>query len=147
VGWFEVAATRDGRQYSVSTFPTGLSPAGWHRENVVQRIPLGTLDYLTPRALVGMMINWLIFRGGWTVVVAPWGGGWTRVWKVRVESEAESERRANALYQMIANYQWDPAEEAPPCGSERSVVRRLRAHGGSEDGQRRHSRRGPRDDN
>jgi hypothetical protein len=114
VGWFDLAATRDGREYSVSTFPTGLSPAGWHRESALERIPLGKLDYLTPRALVGLAINRLVYRGGWTVVVAPWQGGWTREWKVRVSSEAESDRRASALHQLIESYQWDPAREPPP---------------------------------
>ena len=114
MGWFNVATTRDGREYSVSTFPTGLSPAGWHRDSALHRIPLGTLDYLTPRAIIGTVINRVFFRGSWTVVVAPWKGGWTREWKVRVKSEAESDRRANALFQLINTHQWDPAEEPPP---------------------------------
>lgn len=71
VGWFEVATSKAGKDYSVSTFRTGLSPAGWRPESAVNRIPLGTLDYFTPRGMIGLLINQVVYRGGWTVVVAP----------------------------------------------------------------------------
>jgi hypothetical protein len=111
LSWFDVAETADGRSYSVSTRPTGLTAL---RASGAARIPLGWLDYLAPNVMIGWLVNRLIFRGQWTVLIAPWYGHRGQRWSVRVPDEDQADRRARALHELIHTHQWDPESEPPP---------------------------------
>lgn len=116
VSWFDVAETPDGRSYSVAAYRAGTFPAltGGIPGAVSGVLRLLMLPFV---GLVGPLV-WLAnrarFGNTWTVRIAPWYGHRGKRWKVRVPSEAASDRRANALYQLISTGQWDPQLGAPP---------------------------------
>ena len=112
MSWFDIAETPDGRSYSVAAYRAGTSSA------VTGGVP-GVLRLLVMPGIlvlgpVGWLFNRILFRRMWTVRVAPWYGHRGKRWKVRVTTEAESDRRANALFQLIRTGQWNPEAEPPP---------------------------------
>ena len=114
MGWFDVAATPDGRSYSVAAYRTGTARMGAVPGAVPAGASLGGLQEMLTLGLFSRLLNATIFRGTWTVRVAPWYGHRGKRWKVRVPSEHDSDHRAEALFQLIKTGQWDPEREAPP---------------------------------
>jgi hypothetical protein len=114
MGWFDVAATPGGRSYSVAAYRTGTIRIGAVPGATPAGASLGSVQDGLLFALLGRLLNVVLFRGSWTVRVAPWYGHRGKRWKVRVQTEEESDRRAEALFQLIKTGQWDPAIESPP---------------------------------
>lgn len=111
MSWFDVVEAPDGRSYSVSAYRTGTVRVG----AVPGAMPaIASVGRLFPLAAIGWVANLLFFSDSWTVRVAPWYGRRGKRWKFRVKGEPESDRRAEALCQLIKTGQWDPRREAPP---------------------------------
>jgi hypothetical protein len=116
VSWFDVAETPDGRSYSVAAYRAGTSTAltGGVPGAVSGGLRLLLLPYIWVVGPVVWVVARIRFRHTWTVRIAPWYGHRGKRWKVRVPTEPVSDRRANALFQLINTGQWDPELEPPP---------------------------------
>ena len=114
MGWFDVAATPDGRSYSIAAYRTGTARIGAVPGAVPAGASLGGVNEMLTIGVFSRLLNATLFHGSWTVRIAPWYGHRGRKWKLRVGTEGESDRRAEAYFQLIKSGQWDPAKEPPP---------------------------------
>jgi hypothetical protein len=114
VGWFDVAEAPGGTSYSVAAYRSGTVRVGAVPGAVPAGTSLGGLQEVFTFGTFGWLINRVVFRGTWTVRIAPWYGRRGKRWKFRVQTEGEADRRAEALWQLIDTGQWDPALEPPP---------------------------------
>jgi hypothetical protein len=117
VGWFDIAETPDGRSYSVAAYRAGTSPAitGGIPGAVPAVLRLLLIPYLLIVGIVVRILARIRLQHAWTVRVGPWYGHRGKRWKVRVPTESDSDRRANALFELIKTGQWDPELEPPPA--------------------------------
>src|SRR5690348_16988645 len=110
MSWFDVAESADGRSYSVWTRRTGaVTPF----RPGVPRTPIGWFD-IPPIVGFGSIVNTLIFRRTWIVIVEPSDRSRGMRWKVQLPNEEQAVRRAVALAERINAHQWDPQVEPPP---------------------------------
>jgi hypothetical protein len=63
--------------------------------------------------LIGWILHIVVFRGGWTVAVAPWHNLPGHRYRERTRSQAEAVARAAALSTVIQNGRWMPGTGSP----------------------------------
>lgn len=112
--WFDVVAAPSERSYSIAAFRTGTVRVGAVPGAVPAGASLLSLQDGVIFAAIGWILNRLIFRGAWTVRIAPWYGKRGRRWKVRVSSEELAYRLAEQYCRMIETGSWMPERDPPP---------------------------------
>jgi hypothetical protein len=68
---------------------------------------------------LGLVINRVVFRGRWSLRVAPTGHNGPS-WTMRTGTEAGADDLARAMREAIRSGRWDPDLEPPPEGSDAS---------------------------
>ena len=113
MGWFQIAATPSGREFSLVVYRSGQVP-DLRSPGAAPKASSSNLDLVTPLGLLSRLINLTVYRGSWTVEVAPWRGWRGPKRRIRVLDEATAEARAAELSRLIESGGWNPADQPEP---------------------------------
>lgn len=110
----EPVDTPSGQSFVVRYYRSGTMDRFPSASNTPSQAQDGGL-LLIPLRLLGWLLHLILFRGSWTVAVAPWHNLPGHRYRSRVESEAVAADRAAALSNAIRAGEWTPGRQSPPA--------------------------------